>query len=71
MGRTTSKGNDMKSKMKHPSDMPPRRDSNLGGNDLWSNTLPLDHGGEMIMSRRQCIIFAFGADDTHLVVKSC
>ncbi|KAK2163817.1 hypothetical protein LSH36_74g14046 [Paralvinella palmiformis] len=23
----------------------PRRDSNTGGSDLWSNTLPLDHGG--------------------------
>ena len=24
-----------------------RRDSNTGGNDLWSNTLPLDHGGAL------------------------
>jgi len=23
----------------------PRRDSNTGGSDLWSNTRPLDHGG--------------------------
>ena len=23
----------------------PRRDSNTGGSDLWSNTLPLDYGG--------------------------
>ena len=23
----------------------PRRDSNMGGSDLWSSTLPLDHGG--------------------------
>ena len=23
----------------------PRQDSNTGGSDLWSNTLPLDHGG--------------------------
>ena len=23
----------------------PRRDSNMGGSDLWSNTLPLDNGG--------------------------
>ena len=23
----------------------PRRDSNTGGSDQWSNTLPLDHGG--------------------------
>jgi len=23
----------------------PRRDANTGGSDLWSNTLPLDHGG--------------------------
>ena len=22
-----------------------RRDSNTGGSDLWSSTLPLDHGG--------------------------
>ena len=25
----------------------PRRDSNTGGSDLWSNTLPLDHGGAL------------------------
>ena len=23
----------------------PRRDSNTGGSDLWSSTLPLEHGG--------------------------
>jgi len=23
----------------------PRPDSNAGGSDLWSNALPLDHGG--------------------------
>jgi len=34
-------GNETKSKIKQPSDMP-RRDSNTGGSDLWSNTLPLD-----------------------------
>ena len=43
-GRATSKGNEAKSKMKQPSDIPtPRFDT--GGSDLWSNTLPLDHGG--------------------------
>ena len=26
----------------------PRRDSNTGGSDLWSSTLPLDHGGALI-----------------------
>ncbi|KAK2141140.1 hypothetical protein LSH36_1154g00073 [Paralvinella palmiformis] len=25
----------------------PRRDSNTGGSDLWSSTLPLDHGGAL------------------------
>ena len=25
----------------------PRWDSNTGGSDLWSNTLPLDHGGAL------------------------
>ena len=28
----------------------PRRDSNTGGSDLWSNTLPLDHGGALSLS---------------------
>ena len=36
MGQVTSKGNEAKSKMKQPSDIP---------TILWSNTLPLDHGG--------------------------
>ncbi|KAK2149188.1 hypothetical protein LSH36_463g04007 [Paralvinella palmiformis] len=44
MGRATSKGNEEKSKMKQPSDML-RRDLNTRGIDLWSNVLPLDHGG--------------------------
>ena len=39
MGRATSEGNEAKSKTKKPSD------SNTGGSDLWSNTLPLDDGG--------------------------
>jgi len=44
MGQATSKGNEVKSEMKQPSDMPtPRFES--GGSDLWSNMLPLDHGG--------------------------
>ena len=44
MGRTTSKGNEAKSKMKPPSDMlTPRLEH--GGSNLWSNTLLLDHGG--------------------------
>ena len=36
------------SKMKHPSDMPTPRFEH-GGSDLWSNTLPLDHGGTPIV----------------------
>jgi len=37
MGRVTRKGNDeVKSKMKHPSDMP------MPSFELWSNKLPLD-----------------------------
>ena len=44
MGRATSKGNEAKSKMKRPSDMPTPRFAH-GGSDLWSNTLPLNHGG--------------------------
>ena len=39
MGQATSKGNEVNSKMKQPC-----RDSNTGRSDLWSNTLPLDHG---------------------------
>ena len=26
----------------------PRRDSNTGGSDLWSNTLLIDHGGALL-----------------------
>ena len=37
-GRATSKGNEAKSKMKHPSET--CQDGNSGGNDLWSNELP-------------------------------
>ena len=43
MGRTTSKGNEVKLKMKHPSNMPMPRFEH-GDSDLWSNTIPLDHG---------------------------
>ena len=39
----TSKGNEVKSKMKKPSD------SNTDGSDLWSNMLPLDQGVTHIM----------------------
>ena len=39
MGRVISKGNEAKSKMKHPSDMPTPR-FNLSDGDLWSNALP-------------------------------
>ena len=42
MGRVTSKGNEAKSNMKHSSDMPT---PNSGDSDLWSNPLPLVHGG--------------------------
>ena len=44
MGRATSKGNETKWKTKQLSDMP-TPNSNTGGSDLWSSTLPLDHGG--------------------------
>ena len=44
MSRATSKGNEVKSKMNQPSDIPTPRFEH-GGSDLWSNTLPLDHGG--------------------------
>ena len=43
MVRATSKGNEAKSKMKHPSNMQTPRFKN-GGSDSWSNTQPLDHG---------------------------
>jgi len=52
MGRATSKGNEVKSKMKQPSGVP-RRDSNTGGSYLWSNTLPLDHGRVPLASNRK------------------
>ena len=39
MGQAISKGNEMKSKMKQPSEMPTPRF------EQWSNTLLLDHGG--------------------------
>ena len=38
-GRASSEGDETKRKTKQPSDMP-----TPGGSDLWSNTLPLDHG---------------------------
>jgi len=44
MGRATYKGNEGKSKMKQPSDMPMPRFEH-GGSDLWSNTPLLDHVG--------------------------
>jgi len=44
----TSEGNELKSKMKQPSDMPMPRFEH-GGSDLWSNTLPL--GDPFIMLR--------------------
>ena len=44
MGQATSKGNEAKLKMKQPSDIPMRRFEH-SGSDLWSNMLPLDHGG--------------------------
>ena len=40
------KGNEVKSKMKQPSDMPTPRFKH-GGSDLWSSTLPLDHWGTL------------------------
>ena len=33
----------------------PRRDSNTGGSDLWSSTLPLDHGGALCVSLSVCV----------------
>jgi len=33
----------------------PRRDSNSGGSDLWSNTLPLDHRGAPMITIERCI----------------
>ena len=47
MGRATFKGDEVKSKMKQPSDMPTPRFEH-GGSDLWSDTLPLDHGGAQL-----------------------
>jgi len=41
MGQATSKGNEAKLNMKQPLDMPTPR-FELGGSDLWSNTLPLE-----------------------------
>ena len=40
MGRATYKGNEAKSKMKHPSDMTTPRDANSDGWDLWSVVQP-------------------------------
>ena len=50
MGRATSKGNEAKSKTKQTSDMP-TPSLNTGSSDLWSNMLPLDHGGALITLR--------------------
>jgi len=68
MGRVTSKGNEAKSKMKQPSEMT-RRDSNTVSRDLWSNTLPLDHGGAPNRTVNECVggqVFYFvSAQVTH------
>jgi len=45
MGPATLKGNE--AEMKQPSDIPTPRFEH-GGSDLWSNTLPLDHGGTQL-----------------------
>ena len=42
----------------------PRRDSNTGGSDMWSNTLPLDHG-----SLRFIIIIIITNISTRLVLE--
>ena len=33
----------------------PRRDSYTGGSDLWSGTLPLDHGGAQVTGKGNTI----------------
>ena len=46
MGQATSKGDEVKSKMKQASDIPTSRFEH-GGSDQWSNMLPLENGSEM------------------------
>ncbi|KAK2157115.1 hypothetical protein LSH36_198g04010 [Paralvinella palmiformis] len=44
----------------------PRRDSNTGGSDLWSSTLPLDHGGAQSDLGDQSRPFCTRNRDDHL-----
>ena len=46
----------------------PRRDSNTGGSDLWSSTLPLDHGGAPTGSRNGSLFYIFSA---HFQLEGC
>jgi len=48
MGRATSNGNEAKSKMKQSSDVPTPRFED-GGSNLWSNTLRISQGENIIM----------------------
>jgi len=52
MDRATFSGNEVKSKMKQPSDMPMLR-LEQGGSDLWSNMLLLDKGGTLSDYRKR------------------
>ena len=62
IGRATSRGNEVKSEIY------PRRDSNTGRSDMWSNTLPLEHEGALEVGlRSRCISYfskSFGTSCT-------
>ena len=47
LNEPSDKGNEVKSKMKQPSDMPTLRFKHSDSN-LWTNMLPLDHGEMLI-----------------------
>ena len=46
----------------------PLRDSNPGGSDLWSNTLPLDHGGALMWGYVWCYVITCVICDAIMVM---
>ena len=55
MGQTTSKGDGAKSKM-NTLQICPRRDSNSGGSDMWSNALPTRRRKPPLIPHLKCLL---------------
>ena len=46
----------------------PRRDSNTGGSDMWSSTLPLHHGGAQYLLGERVLLVEHMADVLRLQI---